>query len=126
MKKNMDGKILRITQNLPNNIVQEVLREKLVQDVSVSVETINKAMYEAATSPGVSLEAPSKLKPWQSEEIQDLIRKRHVCTTVRERISISKWIQKKSRKLLRKYQNEVTSLSVGFLFFWLIGFTKSS
>ena len=43
-------------------------------------------------------------KPWQSEEIQELIRKRRMCITSRERASISKQIQKVSRRILRKHQ----------------------
>ena len=43
------------------------------------------------------------------EEIQDLIQKRRLCNTPRERACISKMIQKTSRKLLRKHKNEETA-----------------
>ena len=87
----------------------EVLRENLDQNNTMSEEDISKVMYAAATSPGVLLEVPVTRKPWQSEEIQDLLRKRRLCTTSTERTDISKSIQKMSRKLLRKHQNEATS-----------------
>lgn len=66
-------------------------------------------MYEVAISPGVSVEVAVGLKPSQSEELQELIRKRHCCTTSRERTSISKLIQQMSRKFLRKHQTEAAS-----------------
>ena len=88
---------------------EEVLRGKLVHEGNMEVESIDKLMYEAATSPGVSVQVAVHSKPWQSEELQDLIRKRHLCTTSGERTSISKLIQKVSRKVLRKHQTEAAS-----------------
>ena len=55
---------------------EEVLQERMGQGIAMNVENLNSVMYEAAISPGVSFEAPVIQKPWQPEEIQDLIRKR--------------------------------------------------
>ena len=84
---------------------QEKLDEKLDYQ-SADVESINKALYEAATSPDVRTEVPGKAKPWESEEIQSLIQQRRLCNTSIERASISKQIQKVSRGILRKHQTE--------------------
>ena len=74
-----------------------VLRNKLVQGSTMKVESIDEIMHEVAISPGVSVEVAVGLKPWHSEELQELIRKRHCCTTSRERTLISKLIQKISQ-----------------------------
>ena len=65
-------------------------------------------MVHAATAPGIRVETKSGLKPWQSDEIQELIQKRRLCNTHTERATISKLIQKLSRRLLRKYKNDET------------------
>ena len=70
--------------------------------------TLEEAMHHAATAPGIRVGRKSRCKPWQSDEIQELIQKRRLCNTHTERASISKSIQKLSRKLLRKYKNEET------------------
>ena len=48
-------------------------------------------------------------KPWQSEVLQELIRRRRLCDIPSERTKISKLIQKESRKQMRKYYNERTT-----------------
>lgn len=83
----------------------ELLQIPLV-DEAPSLQTLEKIIYDAATGPDVPIQAEVRQKPWQSEEIQALIRKRRLCNTSQERASISKQIQKSTRKILRKYQNE--------------------
>ena len=46
-------------------------------------ENLEKTIYDAATAPGITVGITSGLKPWRSEEIQDLIQKRRLCNTPR-------------------------------------------
>ena len=47
--------------------------------------SMEEAMVNAATAPGIRIEKSSGLKPWQSDEIQELIQKRRFSNTPRER-----------------------------------------
>ena len=80
--------------------------EELDHTESANVESINAALYEAATFADIRSQVSGEGKPWQSEAIQSLIRKRRSSTTSTERAEISKQIQKVSRTILRKHQNE--------------------
>ena len=73
---------------------------------------IEEAIHHVATTPGIRLTKKSGVNSWQSEEIQDLIKKRRVCSTPKDRAFISKLIKKTSRKHLRKYKNEEAANSL--------------
>ena len=86
------------------------LRGKLELHQDTRMESMEKVLYEAAISPGVRTEVVDERKPWQSEEIQELIRKRRLYNNnPAERSTISKNIQKTARALLRKHKNKKTS-----------------
>ena len=70
---------------------------------------LEKIIHDAATGPDIRAQAKLRPKPWHSQEIQDLIQRRRMCSTSKDRASISKLIQKTSRRFLRKYQNEEAS-----------------
>ena len=84
----------------------EALREKLSQNHCPTIANVEKVLYEAATCPGVRVEVVDALKPWQSEEVQDLSKRRRLSTSPVERMGLSKNIKKKTRGLLRKYKNK--------------------
>ena len=81
----------------------EVLDAALGEKSKNTLETLQKDMNDAATTPGVRVQLQSHQKPWQSLEVQELIRKRRMSNTSRERASISKAIQKCIREILRKH-----------------------
>ena len=85
---------------------QQKLEEELDYTEVPNVESINAALYEAATFADIRSQVSGEGKPWQSEAIQSLIRKRRLSITSEERAEISKQIQKVSRNILRKHQNE--------------------
>ena len=68
----------------------QALRDKLELHQDSTMESIEKILYEAAVCPGVRIEVPEGLKPWQSEDIQRLILERRSCTNTTERSNISK------------------------------------
>ena len=70
------------------------------------MESMEKVLYEAVVCPGVRIEGPEGVKPWQSEDIQRLILERRSCNNSTERTNISKKIQKMTRAILRKHQNK--------------------
>ena len=82
-------------------------------DSALCFETMEKIILDAIVSPDVPVQVDEHQKPWQSKEIQELIRKRRLCINSRERAFISKQIQKSTRRILRKYQNEKTSKLLG-------------
>lgn len=69
---------------------------------------LEEVMHHAATAPGIRAGTRLRCKPWQSDGIQELIQTKCLCNTHTERTSISELIQKISRIVLRKYQNEET------------------
>lgn len=84
----------------------ETLRGKLELHQDTNMESMEKVLYEAAICPGIRIEVADEKKPWQSEELQELIRKILLCTNPIERSDISKTIQKISRTLLRNHKNK--------------------
>ena len=72
----------------------------------LKVEVLEGALYQAAISPDVSRISHDRPKPYESTEIQSLLQKKRESTTSIQRRAISKQIQKVSRKLVRKYNDE--------------------
>lgn len=97
------------TQNIPSHY-QQVLDDKLNENNPQDLQAIERMLYESATTDGVYILYQDQEKPWQSDELKQLIQQRKTCGTKYERMQLSKLIQKKSRKALRKYHDDQTTI----------------
>ena len=85
---------------------QLALSQQLVVVDTLKPEGIEQALHNAATTPNVSKASYDRTKPWDSIEIQSLLKQRRECTTAVGRRNVSKTIQKVSRRLIRKHNDE--------------------
>ena len=63
---------------------QHVLQEILEWNYNSNMENIDHVMYEAAICLGVRIEVPNLSKPWNFEELQNLMQRRCFCGSAPE------------------------------------------
>ena len=73
------------------------LREGRQKCCGNTCEGLQQILRDAAFAPGVQKEVNIQKKPWQSADLQDLLRRRRDCGTAVDRKEISKSIQNLSR-----------------------------
>ena len=81
------------------------LFQQLVVMGTAKPEILEQALYNAGTAPNVSKTSRDRTKPWDTHEMQGLLKQRRECVTAAERRDLSKTIQKVSRRLIRRHND---------------------
>ena len=82
---------------------QVAISELLVDKDTCKPEVLESILYQAAIAPGASEISRDCNKPWDTPEVQALLRQRREAGSSEQRKHISKTIQKVLRKLVRKH-----------------------
>jgi len=100
---------------------------ELLPSVGPCLEDLEEILHAAVVVPGNRVEVHDRRRPWENDELRDLILKRKESTTQNERRIVSKQIQKLSRKLLRQHNDaKITSILTDFAWKIISGLSKPS
>jgi len=91
-------------EGLPKHF-QVALSELSVEKDICKPEVLESILYQAAIAPGASEISQDCSKPWDTPEVQALLRQRREAGSSEQRKDISKSIQKVLRKLVRKHND---------------------